>query len=399
MVKKIIGVKIKNIILIVMLIMMPTNKLLGSDINEAGKDFANEMNKSIGSIGANTNPNNIPGYKGSDVAETKYYESGLKLEDEAKIDTRNNPNGNYLKTAIGSRPKITIDPTKDPLFKRYGEVEEKSHNLSQTYQGCKKLPVGVEDITQYDKKTCFVYGRRDQVNFRCDKRLDVTCRNANAGELVGFNINDFAVSGPAWDKRDRGFNILFGADYNDRHGNCTNFTNTIIFYLRNIEDVIEFRIESFVFDDWITISLNGHTTYSEPFSRCERGQIFSKPGFDLKQFLQNGTNNLTVVNLVAGGGRAFINLRAIKRIPCDQQDNYIYNCDGNQNYWDANLDSSRCMEGASSRSVRNTTVYRGCWRWEENYSKLTDPIYTKDPLCDELVKSGCGITSRECIEL
>ncbi|MBF0206926.1 MAG: conjugal transfer protein TraN [Oligoflexia bacterium] len=389
---------IKILLVFIMGNILLMKNVMSDNITNIGKEYADSLNSKYGGIGADTDPNTVPGYKGTDVPESKYYESRANFENLAKDDAQNNETNIYVRDASTKRPPVKIDPTKDPLFKRYDEITEKSHSLSETYQGCKKLPVGTAEVTKYDKKSCFEYGRRDQITFYCDRKLEINCRNNNAGTYVPFGADAFNVSGPAWAKRDRGTNIHFGADTNDRRGNCTQFTNTITFSLRSLEEVIEFRIENFVFDDWITISLNGNTVYSEPFTRCERGQVFSKPGFDLKPYLRPGNNVITVVNTVSGGGRAWINLKAIKKIICDQRENFVYSCEGQRNHRNATLASSSCIEGAGTRNISGTSVVRDCWRWRERFTELALPVYTKDPLCTELVQKGCGFISNNCVD-
>ncbi|MBF0315149.1 MAG: conjugal transfer protein TraN [Oligoflexia bacterium] len=371
---------------------------LAYDIDEKWKKEGDALNSKYGSTGATTDLNTVPGYKGTDVPETQYYDKGEGYVNAAIEDAKKNETASYINTASAQRPKIKIDPKKDPLFKRVDAIEEKAHSLSESYQGCQKLPVGSDDITKYEKKSCFEYGRREQIAFSCDRQLLVSCRNSNAGETLPFNSNDFTITGPAFAMKERGTNIYFGSETNDRRGGCSNYTNTITFDVKSVDDIVEFRIESFMYDDRITLSLNGKTIFEEPPGGCERGQIFTKPGLDLKPYLKAGINSLTVVNLVAGTGRAWINLRASRKSRCDAVESYLYACENGKNYQEAVLASSNCIEGAETRNIKGTLFTKECWRFNDNFTQWEAPVYTKDPLCDELVQKGCGVLSNHCIE-
>lgn len=367
--------------------------------NEEGKIFASEMNEhKIGNLGQLIDPHQIPSYRGEDVEAKKFYKSGVKIEEEAKKISKHQEYAQYLYESNEKRPAFTIDQAKDPLFKRFDQVQNQAHSLTQEYKGCQDLPVGLEDRTQYSEKACFEYGRRERTTFQCERTLEVHCQNQEAGEKGYFSLDDFSVAGPSIEKRRDGYNFLFGSDGNNRFGHCQSYVNTITFTIKNLEEILEFMVAYITYDDWAKIELNGHEAFSERITTCERNQAWGKPSIELKPFLRVGQNILKITNTVQGGGRVLVNLKAVKRFPCHEKNDQFTSCPGGKSPSSAGLEGIQCVEGPGTRIIRGLSIFRDCWKWKDEYSELSPAIYTKDQLCLDLIQQGCGPIKVDCLE-
>lgn len=367
--------------------------------NEAGKKFASEKNeKEIEKMASEIDPKVVPPFQGEDVEAKKYYESGVKIEEEAKEVSKKDENAQYIKESQAKRPAFNIDPENDPLFKRYDEIKQKGHALTEEYKGCQDLPVGQEDKTQYKVETCLELGSREKEIYQCDRILEVRCHNPEAGETGFFQLDDFTVSGPAMEKRRDGTNFLFGSDFINRSGPCKSYVNTITFNIRNLNEILEFMVAYVTYDDWVKIELNGQVAFSENITSCERNQVWGKPSIDLKPFLRIGANTLTITNTVQGGGRVLVNLKATKRYPCQEREEIYNSCPNGKTPSPANLQNRECKDGPGTKIIRGLSIFRPCWRWQDTYSELSAPIYTRENLCLELVNRGCGQSKAECLE-
>lgn len=373
------------------------------NMNRAGKKYAEEINSNFGGIAARSQPQLIPAYKGSDVPETKYYGNNSDFENSTKAESLNNKTATYLREAANKRPNIKMELPTDPLFKRYNDITIQAHALSETYQGCKKLPVGTEEITKYQKKSCFEYGKREEITFKCERKLVLKCKNQDAGEEEAFNLQDFTISGPSLSLKAAGFNIILGEQSNFRSTGCELFTNRVYFNLSNLDEILDFRIENFSYDDWLILSINDKVIYSDasiPYASCERNYLSHRGGIELKHLLKKGMNVLNIKNTVGGGGRVYIVLSAKKKKSCAIVEEMVSNCAGGRSTSlpSGHLISRSCLESGGEKIIHGTQVTRNCWRWSDLYTLLDPPIYTKDPDCAELVKSGCGYISSSCVE-
>lgn len=386
-----------------------------SQANTAGKDFANSMNNAkVKDAGKNIDPSTVPNYQGSNVPEASYYNSGLNIENQAQSEASTNPTAQFINDARTNRPQISINRDTDPLFMRHEEIKNKSHGLSETYSGCVDLPVGTKDVTQFEDKTCNVTGHQDTVNFTCKRTLSVTCSNPEAGQPDPFEDSDFTRSGDAgmgWGSS--GHTFWYGNTGNNRHGDCKWFENTIRFYITDLNTIPEFVLEQVKYDDWMFVWVNGHvgfqgiggSTYSGfdlgwkfPGNyKCEKKGVRTfNINLDARPKLRVGWNTIFIRHLVGGGGNAYLKFRARRLHGCTQSSSYTYTCPAGESHTKGTLKSSICTSGSATRYVKGFPVYRSCWEWDRNYSRLTDPYYVKDPMCGQLESEGCGQKSAVC---
>lgn len=384
--------------------------------NSDGKQFADGINNAkVKDIGKNVDPATMPRYEGANPPETSYYNSGLNIESQAQTKAASDSDAQYINNARINRPQITVDTQTDPLFMRHEEITNKANGLSETYSGCVDLPVGTQDVTKHEDKTCNVTGSQDTINFTCTKNLNVFCSNADAGLSDPFTDGDFTKTGDAgmsWGSS--GDTFWYGNTTNNRSGNCAWFENTIQFYVSDVNTIPEFVLEQVKYDDWMYVYVNGQlgfqgvggsqysgfdlgSKFSGSYS-CEQGAIRTFDiNVDAKPKLRVGWNTIVIRNLVGVGGNAYLKFRIRRVKACNQAESYSYACPVGETYTKGTLLGSSCSSGAETRYIKGFPVYKSCWQWRENYTRKGDPYFVKDAMCGQLDAQGCGQTSADCI--
>lgn len=383
--------------------------------NADGKAFADSLNNAkVKDLGKTVDPTTVPNYQGTSIPEAGYYNSGLNIENEAQTKAATDPNAQYINNARTNRPQITVDSQTDPLFKRHEEITDKAHSLTDTYSGCVDLPVGTQDVTKYEEKSCSVSGHQDTINFTCKRQLNVSCSNPNAGQPNPFTDADFTKSGdPGMGWGSSGNTFWYGHTTNNRSGSCKFYENTIQFYISDLSTVPEFVLEQVIYDDWLFVWVNGEVgfqavggTYYAGFDlgwkfpgtySCEHKSIRSyNINVDAKPKLKVGWNTISIRNLVGGGGNAYLKFRGVRIHGCTQSSSYSYVCPTGETHTKGTLKSTTCTSGPETRYINGFPVYRSCWEWDQNYTRLSDPYFVKDPMCGQLEAQGCGQTSAVC---
>lgn len=374
--------------------------------NEEGKSLAESLNQSIENSASNPMLDNIPHYQGDDVEERDYYDRGLGIEEDALIHAADDETSSFISTSRNTRPNFEIDKENDPIFKREEEIVDLSRSLTETYDGCVQLPVGTEDVTNIEQRECSVFGRQEVVEFSCQRSIELSCSNADAGQPDPYSLEDFTLSGdddPVWNN---GEIFYFGSRGNNRNGSCTWYTRTIRFYVEDVNLITDFRVLEIIYDDWLDITINSNLafraiggqrgTHLEGNFRCEHGRVWSAPGFDARSYLRRGWNTIQLDNLVYGGGNAFIALSLRRKKGCDISEETHYQCDGDERHFNGELLSSECVE-SGERIIDGFPIHRNCWRWNERYSRLENPTFQREELCDEIEAAGCGQVAAECV--
>lgn len=377
------------------------------EANNAGKQFADSMNAGIGDKARNPVTTDIPQYQGENVPERQYYNSGAGIEDEALLNATTDPTSQYISGSRNNRPQFNIDPNNDPMFKREDDIVNLSRSLTDTYSGCVALPVGVEDVTEYDRRECLVHGRQDTVNYTCQRKLNISCSNPNAGQPYPYSIGNFQISGNDDSPyRQSGDNFTFGSSGNNHSGSCRRYYRTIRFYVEDRNLIDQFNFFGIRYDDWLDIRVNGSLvfraigaqqgTHLNGTFNCEHGRIWTGNNFDARSRIRTGWNTIEVENLVHGGGNYLFTFTLKRRRGCNQVSNITYECPTGESHITGTLQSSRCVS-SGYRTINNVQIYRSCWQWSQNYTRLTDPIFTRDPECDAIEAQGCGQVASDCI--
>lgn len=379
---------------------------------DAGKEFQDSTVKGVleGLKGSTDHKQIFPGYEGTDVPEKDYYDSGANLSDEARI--QDNEASQVVNNGMADRPKYNINRETDPLFKRYDDVKEKAHSLTDTYSGCVQIPYGTEDKTLHDEKFCHEYGYKDYEEFSCRRSLEVSCENEDAGKVKNFTLADIEVSGdPIEGIEEVGpntFRIGYWRFYN-RTGHCTRYNNEIKFNIGQYEKVVSIKMTSVRYDDWLDIRANSWLIFRGigPHQGidvsgnypCEYERIWTGSVPDFSSRIRTGTNTIKITNLVHGGGAFDVTLSINRINTCKEKDSWSsLSCDNGYSPIGAELISSRCTRGRETRRVGAFDVTRDCWEEEYAYRKWLDPRYEREELCSQHEAEGCFQNGSECLE-
>lgn len=378
--------------------------------NEEGKSFATQVNNAqLMETGKTADPIQMPALQNANPPQTQYYQSGLDIENQARTQAQADENAQYLLQARDTRPQFTIDKQTDPLFKRYDEVTQSAHGLSDTYAGCIDLPVGTEDVTRQEPRTCIVSGRRDRINFTCQRDRHVDCENENANQSHPFTLQEFHITGNPIQANVENETLTIG-DRNHywRRAHCGDFSNTIRFDVSSPGEITEFRLLVISYDDRAHMYVNGNLVFSGVGrtqrtdgtqvigGRCEQRMRFQSytNGIDLLPRLRQGSNEIRIDNQVGDGGGLYAQILIRRRHACQEQDTYTYRCSVGETHTRGTLQSQTCTSGPATREG----IFRNCWRWNQRYTRISDPIYTREAQCDELLQAGCGQVGAQCTQ-
>lgn len=378
--------------------------------NTSGKAFATEINQATQRNVEGMDLGTVPGYQGSNPPQTQLYGSGLDIENRAQVEAEQNENAQYFNEARNNRPQFEIDKEHDPLFQRFDDITSRAHALSNTYEGCVELPIGSADVTRYHERTCNVSGRRDQVSYTCRRIRNVTCSNGDAGLELPFTLADFDITGNGELRNSFADNTLRFIATN-REARCRwggrEYNNAITFNVDRPDEIYRLAIRDLHWDDRANIVINGRVVFSAiggvvrvdgttvpAQGRCEQyGHEYDRE-IDLRPYLRAGTNRIDIWNHVGGGGGVNFNMDIRRRIACNEQDSFTFVCPEGESQNRGTLQSRTCTRGPATIGG----FYRDCWRWDDRYTRITDPIYTREPLCNELVSQGCGQVSAQCTQ-
>ncbi|WP_018694115.1 conjugal transfer protein TraN [Algicola sagamiensis] len=379
--------------------------LFAENANKDGQSFADSLNQTIQNKGKHPITNDIPNYQGEEVEEKKYYQRGTAIEDDALSHSQSDPTSRFLSSSRDNRPPYKIDKDKDPLFKREDEIVELSNSLTDTYSDCVSLPVGTEDVTVHDKKQCFIRGHQETIQFSCDKKLKVWCDNYNAGESDSFHISDFEVSGGDSNNYQNGDTYTF--EHIGLRGNCSWHYRTIQFYISDVSEITKFHIDAIHYDDWLDIEINNSLVFRGigPHQgtnvggnhSCEFGKVWTASGFNAKHHLRSGWNTIRLTVQVHDWGRYHLKF-TLKRVRgCDEISKTTYSCPRGESHLVGDLINSHCVS-SGYRWVDGFRIYRSCWKWKQQYRRLGNPKFVRDPLCDEIESQGCTQIGSNCVE-
>ena len=372
----------------------------------AGKSLASDLGSDILNMVQNPNSEDIPQYPETPVPEEAYYGMGLEIENEALLNSTVNPTADFVTEGKNSRPHFELNPDTDTLFQQNNAITASSLSLIDTYSSCVSLSVGVEASPTSALNQCFVTAHRDLITYSCERRLDVTCSNEDAGQPWPYLMSDFTISGDSAPQaamaNDR---FSFGSRSDIFKGMCVRFTKTIRFYIPDIS-LMEARLEQIEYDDWLDIWINSRLIFrgigpqqdislSGEFP-CEMKQNYSAPTIDIRNSLRQGWNTLHLVNLVGGNGTYYLELVLQRIAGCDEVETTTYNCPAQEQRVIDDLMASTCLD-SGWRQINGVPIYRACWTFKDDYSRLSFPVYQQDLACEALEVSGCGQVASSCV--
>lgn len=187
--------------------------------------------------------------------------------------------------------------------------------------------------------------------FKCSKTLEVSCSKISECDFGGIvkESVDHQISFDA----SNGF-LTIGTDCdNCLTGICATFDKTVVFSINRVDRVSSFHLVHVKFDDYIQLTLNGHTFYVGPdggthvevktreiekerlagtrrrritekykekltevyngdfYRPCERSESFNREvDIDLRPFLVEGKNTLQMRIIVSGAGEGWLKIKA-----------------------------------------------------------------------------------------
>ncbi|MCB9063256.1 MAG: conjugal transfer protein TraN [Halobacteriovoraceae bacterium] len=363
-------------------------------------NFATKLNNQFGKQKLSTDQ--VPHYQGEDIEEKKYFNQNTDLKFEGNKKVLSDENGKFIVESSDQRPHFDIDQN-DPMLKNMGRLTKNSHDLSDNLKGCKN--VKEQQQKSSEKQFCFEYGERSDVFFNCKNSLSVTCKNPDAGMTSSLTLGDFNHTGAyPTSINSSGNTVNFGTIGNSRGGRCQHHHNQITFHIDDINQVKDFIITSIQYDDWASISVNGHNVFDDSYrsngrfyTPCERSVNFQRGPVNIKNYLVNGTNTINTVNTVYGGGHLWFSLKSTFLKKCDVNETWSRTCDQGESNIFGKIVKNTCTDGPSSKLIKGTSVFKECWNYQELYSKRGPKKYTLDNTCKKLVNNGCGQVSKECL--
>ena len=165
--------------LLVLLVLLPGAVTAGPPMTreqalEAGKTLGDTRKGDI--AGAATRPDygQVPGYRGSAVPETGYYDLGVGIEDAAREKLPGDAVGRYIDDSATARPRFTID-RQDPAVQRGDAISADPDAVLGTaltgeYTACETTTTSAP--ASYTEVHCTAWGIDRE--FICQKVLNVT---------------------------------------------------------------------------------------------------------------------------------------------------------------------------------------------------------------------------------
>jgi hypothetical protein len=316
--------KIKSYLFFLLFSILTQSALATSmeDARNQGLNFGGTYKDSAGGIINDQNKLATPGYKTDNPEETKYFNSGGSMQDDALAKTRNSAEGKLMTESLPNRPQIKVS-ANDPFLKNSNKKaqDEALKMLTGTYEECKAVSLSTTDS---EIRTCDEYENRDggscqvpqevevkaEYNYSCtkernytdktcNKTLSIICDNSSSQSCNSVGI--IPVDGVSYD-----FTTL-KLYFNWTGGSCSQYTRTLNFNISDINQIAEFRLSNITYDDLGAVRINGQTVYNDTSGAsgkfCERARNSGgSPNIDLKPYLKVGTNKVEFILYVAGMG-------------------------------------------------------------------------------------------------
>ena len=184
--------------------------------------------------------------------------------------------------------------------------------------------------------------------FTCRKNLKLTCANSYNCNVVGGIVKDSSASDMALHYA-RGILTIGNIADNEWQGTCTTIDRDTEFTLKNIASISEFRLIQAGFDDFIQIKINGHIVFVGPHGGTKlevvnnwSGQVVSTGiaehgceqdtnwvqglNIDLKPYLIEGRNTISMRVIVSGKGEGWIRIAAQQHCCNTWHEDWVNDC-------------------------------------------------------------------------
>lgn len=347
--------------------------------------------------------------KASDNPQQYYGMSRAQLEDEARVKASTDENAKYVLGAHDVRPQFDIKP-EDPLFKFDKENQTAMVGLTNSYTGCKNVKYGADGTPE--TKTCTKTGYKSNI--------DNTCRRTFTGNCNWVSNHRFVVknsSGTVINTTKKEESVLY---YNQGNGVMGSKASTVSYIHHDIpasgvgnltwvvqKETLTDDTSLFIqFNRWVAdtdnktkywpkLTINGYApgwqaTYWKIGKKTYR---YAATFYGLKPYLREG-DNVIVLN-TQGGGVEINKLANMKEaMECQQQYTSTSMC-SEGGIAGATYVSSTCVDN-KDRTIDGVVFKKDCWVQDEVYRRPGPPVYSEEPLCDQLRSQGCGTESETC---
>lgn len=375
-------------------------------------------------------------------------QQGVGIEDTARQRLPESEVGSDFQAATQSRPKYSFDEENDPMFTRAKAVENNAESLAglmqSEYSDCvtqtrviTPAPTISASCTEWPEPT----------SGRCERTYHVTCEavvRAADLALVSQSHTDFP-----WSFNTQTGRLIAGSAA-DNYWRDGTYDRSLSFEMNKLEKINQFRLVYAGFDDFLQVTVNGHLVYhshggdmlefqsisctiggevpsttnfqyakilSSGQVRCHTngfypigtGFVTGDPGnsrvaldVDVKPFLQEGVNQISIRALVVDKGEAWLEFIALQNsVDCSGswlssgQCSYFQD-QAEQGYCTA-PEGEKCVEGAETRYFSGQPIEQSCWKYATDYQCLMGET-TEESQCQQLRDTGCSQTGSECIE-
>lgn len=326
-----------------------------TDMN-AAKQKANDLIGSVGGFVPNSSVDlqqSVPAYETSSPQETGYIDSNMY--DEAREKAVTDSASQLIGTSHDTRPEFEMDRNTNPIFTksediinnpnavidsltgRYGACEQEGGEaLMQTqthtcdeFQEVSEASCAVGQLVEVDADHKYQCQRQREYETKtCNKTLSLSCISQGSCSTGGIVLESIATD-MAFNYSNNILTIGTIAD-NYWRGYCKLFERTTTFTLNNVSKIQTFKLKRVGFDDFIQVILNGHTVYMGPYGGtnlsvinnsyvsighttvgCELATNWVRNvDIDLKPYVVDGLNSLTIKVEVAGAGEGWVQIEA-----------------------------------------------------------------------------------------
>lgn len=332
---------------------------------------------------------------GNSNPEKYYGQSAAQLQSTATVQAASDPMAQYVKQAHSQRPTYSLI-RQDELVK-YEEANQSAMvKLSQSYQGCQDIAYGGTTTIQQNQ-ICHKTGMAQYRTIGCNRVWTYQCSN---GVSPSFSSSDLTLTGSPLEISVNGNDWYIGSPTDFRTASCAIFDSAVSFNITDIHMISSFQIQDMKWDDSFFVAINdkvveqayGAAMGVDPNGpQCEFSHIWANQTvIDILPYLQNGTNTLRFWNKVGGGGTIFSHLH-YDGLPCLGQQVYVETCDAGIDKTKASLISSTCTDNR-----RWTLNHQQCWHYRDLYRVEDQPLYSEEPLCQDLRSRGCAFNGSTC---
>ena len=388
---------------------------------QAGKAFGNAANAGVPAAASGSSLSNVPGYQGTDVPQTRYYDAGAGVEDAARQAVSGNEAGQFVQDSALSRPRFNID-RNDPVVQRGDAIRNDPEavlgtGLSGQYGACREVTTTTPST--WTEEYCTEWGMDEQVG--CERILRLSCNRPIECDAGSIDLNT-VQSDMRWTYNYPYLTIGTIAD-NYWGGSCAVYDRRTTFTIQDIRKIKEFRLVGAGFDDWISITINGTLVYVGPYGgdrlevdtsgrfrrvrygassygSCELGTSWNRSlDIDVKPYLRTGLNTLDMRVIVAGRGEGWMRFRATQYCDCQWSETWESTCGPLEQKAQAGLcveQSRTCVEPGGTRVIDGVEVTRDCWRYQVTY-RCASGNTREEPYCQELRDRGCGQVDSTCV--